>query len=117
MVETRELADVRARMAAWDRSFLDGHGRHPDEREWANAARVVGHLPFDQAERLARETYRSFGPGAAEAVVRPDYQAFLEAVVARRGAARTAAARRAVKAPPAEPLLARAAPIVAAGLG
>lgn len=57
MSESSEAPELRGRMAAWDRTFVEARGRRPTEWEWASAARVVGRLPCAQAERLAREVY------------------------------------------------------------
>ena len=112
MRESTQLLRLRGRMAAWDRSFCEGHGRHPTEFEWAAAARVVGHLPADQAERLARATYSVYGETAASACARDDFADFAEMLIARQG-------RRRLQAERVEEALAfrrAAAPLVIAGL-
>jgi hypothetical protein len=111
MRESIQLLQLRGRMAAWDRSFCEGHGRHPSEFEWAAAARVVGHLPSDEAERLARATYSAYGDAAATAPVRADFADFAQALIARQERRRTQAVQ-------AESLAFRraAAPLVIAGL-
>jgi hypothetical protein len=126
---TPDLLDLRARMAAWDRSFVAGHGRHPDAREWAGAARTIGRLPFEEAEALAAATYAAYGPAAPSAPARPEFEDFAQRVIARQARRRQAAQRREeptlaewpVVARPREraepPALVRAAaPIVLAGL-
>jgi hypothetical protein len=90
MRESTQLLELRGRMAAWDRSFFEGHGRHPTEFEWASAARVVGRLPVDEAERLARATYSVYGDDAASAPSRDDFSAFAEELVARQERRRAA---------------------------
>ena len=112
MRESTQLLRLRGRMAAWDRSFCEGHGRHPTEFEWAAAARVVGHLPSDEAERLAHATYSAYGEAAGAAPARDDFADFAEALIARQE-------RRRVQADRAEDSLAfrrAAAPLVIAGL-
>src|SRR5579884_3040959 len=81
---TRDMLDLRARLAAWDRSFVTGHGRHPDAHEWAGAARTIGRLPFEDAEALAAATYAAYGPAAASAPARADFEDFAERVIALR---------------------------------
>jgi hypothetical protein len=123
-----DLIELRARMSAWDRSFVAGHGRHPDRREWAGAARVVGGLPFDQAEALAEATYAAYGPAAPSAPTREDFESFAGRVIALRARPRIAdeavggldewpvvVRARASSTDPA-PIVRAAAPIVLAGL-
>jgi hypothetical protein len=112
MRESTQLLQLRGRMAAWDRSFCEGHGRHPSEFEWAAAARVVGHLPADEAERLARATFSAYGEAAASAPARDDFADFAEVLIARQE-------RRRAQATSAEESAAfrrAAAPLVIAGL-
>jgi hypothetical protein len=111
MREPTRLLELRGRMAAWDRSFFEGHGRHPNECEWASAARVVGHLPVDEAERLARATYTAYGDGAATAPTRDDFADFAERLIARQERRRAQAQRYEEG-----HALRRAAPLMIAGL-
>ncbi len=116
-------------MSAWDRSFVAGRGRHPDRREWAGAARVVGGLPFDEAEALAEATYAAYGPVAPNAPARDDFERFAERVIALRARSRIAAAgaacvlddwpvlaRGRARSTDPTPMVRAAAPIVLAGL-
>jgi hypothetical protein len=119
MRESTQLLQLRGRMAAWDRSFCEGHGRHPNEYEWAAAARVVGHLPADEAERLAHATYSTYGEAAASAPAREDFAQFAEdftdfaeTLVARQERRRAAAERAEESAA----FRRAAAPLVIAGL-
>jgi hypothetical protein len=112
MRELTRVLHLRGRMAAWDRSFFEGHGRHPTEQEWASAARVVGRLPVDEAERLAHATYSTYGDDAASAPARDDFSAFAEQLIARQERRRAAYAEAAE----AHAFKRAAAPIVFAGL-
>jgi hypothetical protein len=111
MSESPQLLVLRGRMAAWDTSFVEAHGRHPTEHEWASAARVVGRLPCDEAERLARATYAVYGDGAASAPARDDFAPFAEQLIARQERRRAAAAH----ADESRALVRTAVPLVLAG--
>ena len=112
MRESTQLLQLRGRMAAWDRSFFEGHGRHPTEHEWASAARVVGRLPMDEAERLAHATYSTYGEDAASAPARDDFSAFAEQLIVRQERRRAAYEQAAE----AQAFKRATAPIVFAGL-
>jgi len=111
MSETTQLLALRGRMAAWDRSFVETHGRHPTEWEWASAARVVGRLPCDEAERLARQLYVAYGEDAAELAARDEFTDFAETLVLRQERRRAMAA----EADDARGFVRTAVPIVLAG--
>jgi hypothetical protein len=111
MSESTQLLELRGRMAAWDRSFVEGHGRHPTEWEWASAARVVGRLPCAEADRLARELYGAYGDEAAEVAARDEFSAFAETLVARQARRRAMA----MQADDSRAFVRTAVPIVLAG--
>jgi hypothetical protein len=111
MTESTQQLELRGRMAAWDRSFVEAHGRHPTEWEWSSAARVVGRLPYAEADRLAHELYDAYGADAAEVAARDEFSSFAETLVARQERRRAMA----VQADESRAIVRTAVPIVLAG--